>query len=101
MVNHYTVGPFAECTCLAAASLGPLSPTAQPPEPPLLCITRASAAPPGSPSSGALADRYGGKGVLAAGVAAWSLTTCLTPPAAYIGLPALIGIRCAALAPAC
>ncbi len=48
-----------------------------------------------SPLSGALADRYGGKGVLAAGVAAWSLTTCLTPPAAYIGLPALIGMRCA------
>lgn len=44
--------------------------------------------------AGALADRYGGKGVLAAGVAAWSLTTCLTPPAAYIGLPALIGMRC-------
>lgn len=50
-----------------------------------------------SPSPGALADRYGGKGVLAAGVAAWSLTTCLTPPAAFIGLPALIGMRCAAV----
>jgi ACS family sodium-dependent inorganic phosphate cotransporter len=44
---------------------------------------------------GALADRYGGKGVLAAGVAIWSLTTCLTPPAAFIGLPALIGMRIA------
>lgn len=42
---------------------------------------------------GALADRYGGKGVLTAGVAAWSLCTCLTPPAAAMGVPALIAMR--------
>lgn len=46
--------------------------------------------------AGALADRYGGKGVLAGGVAIWSLTTILTPPAAYLGIPALIAMRCAA-----
>lgn len=44
---------------------------------------------------GALADRYGGKLVLAAGVTAWSICTCLTPPAAMIGVPALIVMRVA------
>lgn len=42
---------------------------------------------------GRLADRYGGKIVLGAGVLLWSLFTLLTPPAAYLGLAALIIIR--------
>lgn len=44
---------------------------------------------------GALADRHGGQRVLAAGVAAWSITTCLTPQAAALGLPALLAMRVA------
>eukprot|EP00887_Chlorella_sp_A99_P007577 scaffold28.g7577.t1 len=44
---------------------------------------------------GALADAYGGKLVLAAGVGAWSLCTFLTPEAAYLGLPALVVMRVA------
>ena len=35
---------------------------------------------------GRLADRFGGKFVLGAGVLLWSLFTILTPPAAFIGL---------------
>ena len=45
------------------------------------------------PPAGALADRYGGKRVLAVGVAAWSVCTCLTPLASMLGIPALIGMR--------
>lgn len=71
-----------------------------------LCIQAVPASPrfpPATPprchcAAGALADRYGGKGVLAAGVAAWSVTTVLTPPAAALGVPALIAMRCVALA---
>ena len=48
-----------------------------------------------------LADRYGGKGVLAAGVGAWSLCTVLTPPAASLGIPVLLGMRQANGSPAC
>ena len=44
-------------------------------------------------AAGALADRYGGKGVLTAGVAAWSVCTILTPPTAYLGIPALVAMR--------
>jgi MFS family permease len=42
---------------------------------------------------GRLADRFGGKTVLAAGVLLWSLFTVLTPPAAMLGLGALIAAR--------
>jgi len=42
---------------------------------------------------GRLADRYGGKVVLGAGVLLWSLFTLLTPPAAYVGLTLLIVTR--------
>lgn len=42
---------------------------------------------------GRLADRFGGKVVLATGVLLWSLFTLLTPPAAHIGLAALIATR--------
>ena len=44
---------------------------------------------------GRLADRFGGKVVLGAGVLLWSLFTILTPPAAWIGLGVLIAIRIA------
>src|SRR5689334_16546604 len=46
-------------------------------------------------ASGALANRYGGKIVLGAAVLWWSFFTALTPPAALISLPALIGARIA------
>jgi len=42
---------------------------------------------------GRLADRFGGKVVLAGGVLLWSLFTVLTPPAAYLGLGVLIAAR--------
>ncbi len=42
---------------------------------------------------GWMADRFGGKRVLAAGVAAWSLATFLTPPAASISFGALLAMR--------
>ena len=44
---------------------------------------------------GRLADRFGGKMVLAAGVLAWSLFTLLTPPAAALGISVLIAARIA------
>lgn len=44
-------------------------------------------------AGGILADRRGGRPVLAAGVLAWSLCTILTPPAAHIGLPVLLVAR--------
>jgi ACS family sodium-dependent inorganic phosphate cotransporter len=46
-------------------------------------------------ASGALANRFGGKVVLGAAVLWWSLFTALTPPAAFISFPALIGARIA------
>jgi MFS transporter, ACS family, solute carrier family 17 (sodium-dependent inorganic phosphate cotransporter), other len=42
---------------------------------------------------GWMADRFGGKRVLAAGVALWSLATFLTPPAASISFGALLAMR--------
>ncbi|MEQ8861456.1 MAG: ACS family MFS transporter [Pseudomonadales bacterium] len=42
---------------------------------------------------GRLADRFGGKAVLGAGVLLWSLFTILTPPAAYAGFGLLILVR--------
>ena len=42
---------------------------------------------------GWMADRFGGKRVLAAGVALWSVATFLTPPAASISLGALLAMR--------
>lgn len=42
---------------------------------------------------GRLADRYGGKAVLAGGVLCWSLFTMLTPPAAAAGFAVLIVAR--------
>jgi len=44
---------------------------------------------------GRLADRFGGKVVLGAGVLLWSLFTFLTPPAAMVGLGILIVTRIA------
>ena len=44
---------------------------------------------------GRLADRYGGKVVLGAGVLLWSLFTLLTPPAAFLGIGILIMARIA------
>jgi len=44
-------------------------------------------------AGGQLADRFGGKVVLAAGVLLWSLFTLLTPPAAMLGLGVLIATR--------
>lgn len=44
-------------------------------------------------AGGRLADRFGGKVVLGAGVLLWSLFTILTPPAAYIGFGILIATR--------
>jgi len=44
---------------------------------------------------GRLADKFGGKVVLGAGVLLWSLFTILTPPAAMIGLSLLIATRIA------
>ncbi len=42
---------------------------------------------------GQLADRFGGKVVLATGVLLWSLFTILTPPAAFMGIGILIATR--------
>jgi MFS family permease len=42
---------------------------------------------------GWVADRFGGKRVLAAGVAVWSLATFFTPPAAMVSFGALLGMR--------
>ena len=42
---------------------------------------------------GWLADRYGGKVVLGAGVLLWSLFTLVTPPAAALGFAALFAVR--------
>lgn len=42
---------------------------------------------------GMLADRRGGRPVLAGGVLAWSVATLLTPLAARLALPALLGAR--------
>jgi MFS family permease len=42
---------------------------------------------------GRLADRYGGKVVLATGVLLWSLFTIFTPPAAAFGFAALLTVR--------
>ncbi len=42
---------------------------------------------------GRLADKYGGKIILAIGVITWSLFTIFTPPAAALGLTALIMMR--------
>ncbi len=44
---------------------------------------------------GRLADRFGGKVVLGAGVLFWSLFTILTPPAAFLGLAVLLVARVA------
>ncbi|MGH0032789.1 MAG: ACS family MFS transporter [Myxococcota bacterium] len=44
---------------------------------------------------GRLADRFGGKIVLGAGVLLWSLFTVLTPPAAFLGLGVLLATRIA------
>lgn len=42
---------------------------------------------------GALADRFGGKLILAIGVIWWSVFTILTPPAAALGLAVLVMVR--------
>jgi ACS family sodium-dependent inorganic phosphate cotransporter len=42
---------------------------------------------------GWMADRFGGKRVLATGVAVWSVATFLTPPAASISFGALLAMR--------
>ena len=42
---------------------------------------------------GWMADRFGGKRVLAVGVALWSVATFLTPPAASISFAALLAMR--------
>lgn len=44
-------------------------------------------------AGGLLADKFGGKVVLGAGVLLWSLFTVLTPPAAFLGLGALLVTR--------
>jgi ACS family sodium-dependent inorganic phosphate cotransporter len=44
-------------------------------------------------AGGRLADRFGGKIVLGAGVLLWSLFTILTPPAAHLGFAILIAVR--------
>ena len=46
-------------------------------------------------ASGTLANRYGGKVVLGVAVLWWSIFTMLTPPAAFLSLPALIAARVA------
>ena len=46
-------------------------------------------------ASGMLANRHGGRIVLGVAVVWWSLCTVLTPPAAMLSLPALIGARIA------
>jgi len=42
---------------------------------------------------GWMADRFGGKRILAAGVATWSIATLLTPPAASISFGVLLAMR--------
>lgn len=42
---------------------------------------------------GRLADRFGGKSILGAGVLFWSAFTILTPPAAFVGLATLYATR--------
>lgn len=42
---------------------------------------------------GSLADKYGGKPVLTAGVALWSLFTVVTPQAAAAGTASLLAAR--------
>lgn len=44
-------------------------------------------------AGGRLADRFGGKLVLGAGVLLWSLFTVVTPPAAYLGFGVLLAAR--------
>ena len=44
-------------------------------------------------AGGRLADRFGGKVVLGAGVLLWSLFTILTPPAAWMGFTVLLLVR--------
>ena len=44
---------------------------------------------------GGWADRAGGKATLTAGVVAWSVATAVTPVAAAMGVPALVGARIA------
>jgi len=44
-------------------------------------------------AGGALADRYGGKRVMACGVAVWSLATFLTPWAAEHSTTMLLAVR--------
>lgn len=44
-------------------------------------------------AGGALADRYGGKSVMAWGVALWSLATLLTPWASRQSVPVLLAAR--------
>ncbi len=44
---------------------------------------------------GRLADKYGGKAVLAIGVLVWSVATLFTPPAAAAGFAILIAVRIA------
>ena len=57
--------------------------------------------------SAALANKYGGRTLLGVAVVWWSVFTILTPAAAYVSLPALIGARIAlglgeaAVFPAC
>lgn len=42
---------------------------------------------------GIWADKFGGKLVLGFGVVWWSIATAMTPLAAQLGLPALLGAR--------
>jgi ACS family sodium-dependent inorganic phosphate cotransporter len=44
-------------------------------------------------AGGVLADRYGGRRVLAAGVAVWSLATFMTPAAAKVSFALLLAVR--------
>jgi ACS family sodium-dependent inorganic phosphate cotransporter len=44
-------------------------------------------------AGGRLADRFGGKVVLSAGVLVWSLFTVLTPPGAWVGIGLLLAVR--------
>lgn len=59
----------------------------------LRLTTLTHARTPACESAGTLADRYGGKAVLAAGVALWSLFTGLTPQAAAAGVAPLLAAR--------
>lgn len=75
---------------------------AQPPPPPLpptrsLSLPTVTASPLTTRRmqilGGQLADRFGGKAVLASGVALWSLFTLLTPEAASMGAAPLLAAR--------